>query len=177
VRHGLRTLIKQADPGALALLGYGTADDLSVDGPHLHSDTVTVGGTLTFDMTITNTGAEPVKTAVDYVVHYRKANGALAPRVYKLSTHILAPGQKLALTRGQKFVALTTRRFHPGGQAWSCRSTAPATGTSPSSCARHNRYLRNGFPVSARRTAPRTPASRRPPSTPGSAPPSPRTRP
>lgn len=117
VRHGLRTLIKQADPGALALLGYGTADDLSVDGPHLHSDTVTVGETLTFDVTITNTGAEPVKTAVDYVVHYRKANGALAPRVYKLSTRMLAPGQKLALTRGQKFVPLTTRRFYPGGQA------------------------------------------------------------
>ncbi|RAG87197.1 DNA alkylation repair protein [Streptacidiphilus pinicola] len=117
VRHGLRTLIKQAHPDALALLGYGAADHLSVDGPHLHSERVTIGETLTFDATITNTAAAPVKIAVDYVVHYRKANSQLVPRVYKLTTRNLAPGGKLALTRGQKFVPLSTRRLHPGGHA------------------------------------------------------------
>lgn len=117
VRHGLRTLIKQADPEALSLLGFGPPEALSVDGPHLSSATVAPGQSLEFTLTVTNTGPDPVKAAIDYVVHYRKANGTLAPRVFKLTTRTLAPGETFTATRRQPFRPITTRRHHPGGHA------------------------------------------------------------
>jgi 3-methyladenine DNA glycosylase AlkC len=117
VRHGLRTLVKQADPGALGLLGFGPPDTLLVDGPHLAAATVVPGQALEFSLTVTNNGPVSVKAAIDYVVHYRKASGTLAPRVYKLTIRTLAPGETLAVTRSQPFRPVTTRRHYPGEHA------------------------------------------------------------
>ncbi|QSE77698.1 DNA alkylation repair protein [Rhodococcus koreensis] len=113
-RHAMRTLIKQADPGALELLGFGPVADLRVEGPHPHDLTVTMGHALHFDFSIVNTGPDSVKIAVDYVIHYRKANGSLAPRVHKLTTKTLAAGQTYTATRRQAFTPITTRRYYPG---------------------------------------------------------------
>ncbi|HEY1698440.1 MAG TPA: DNA alkylation repair protein [Trebonia sp.] len=117
VRHGLRTLIKQADPGALRLLGFGPTDALAVDGPRLAAGTVAPGRTLEFSFTVTNTGPVSVRAAIDYVVHYRKANGTLAPRVYKLTTRTFTPGESYTATRAQSFRPVTTRRHYPGEHA------------------------------------------------------------
>jgi 3-methyladenine DNA glycosylase AlkC len=117
VRHGMRTLVKQADPAALALMGFGSAEDLRVDGPLLRRPRVMVGQALEFDYTVVNAGPVPVKVAVDYVIHYRKASGSLAPRVYKLTVRILEPGEALTATRRQPLIPLTTRRYYPGQHA------------------------------------------------------------
>jgi 3-methyladenine DNA glycosylase AlkC len=117
VRHGLRTLVKQANPGALSLLGFGPPDTLLVDGPHLAAGIVAPGQALEFSLTVTNNGPVSVKAAIDYVVHYRKASGTLAPRVYKLTIRTLAPGETLAVTRSQPFRPVTTRRHYPGEHA------------------------------------------------------------
>jgi 3-methyladenine DNA glycosylase AlkC len=117
VRHGLRTLVKQADPGALELLGFGPPDTLDVDGPRLNASTVAPGAALAFSFTVTNTEPVSVKAAIDYVVHYRKANDTLAPRVYKLATRVLAPGESYTATRSQSFRPVTTRRHYPGEHA------------------------------------------------------------
>jgi hypothetical protein len=58
-----------------------------------------------------------VKVAVDYVIHFRKANGTLAPKVFKLTTRTLAAGERLALTRSHSLRPITTRRYHEGGHA------------------------------------------------------------
>ncbi|HET6191061.1 MAG TPA: DNA alkylation repair protein [Trebonia sp.] len=117
VRHGMRTLIKQAHPAALALMGFGSAQDLRVDGPLLHTPRVAVGQAIEFDYSVTNTGAGPVKVAIDYVIHFRKASGALAPRVYKLAVRTLAPGETVVASRRHPLVPLTTRRHYPGAHA------------------------------------------------------------
>jgi 3-methyladenine DNA glycosylase AlkC len=117
VRHGLRTLVKQADPGALRLLGFGAPDALAVDGPRLAVGIVASGQALEFSLTVTNTGSASVKAAIDYVVHYRKANGSTAPRVYKLTTRTFAPGESYSATRSQSFRPVTTRRHYPGEHA------------------------------------------------------------
>lgn len=114
VRHALRTLVKAADPAALALLGFGSADDLEVVGPTLDRRVVAGAGDLDFTVAVTNRGAEPVQVAVDYVVHFRKASGALAPKVFKITTCNLAPGERAQFTRTRSFKPLTTRRYHLG---------------------------------------------------------------
>jgi 3-methyladenine DNA glycosylase AlkC len=131
VRHGLRTLVKQADPAALRLLGFGPPDALAVDGPHLAASTVAPGHTLQFSLTVTNTGPASVKAAIDYVVHYRKANGVLAPRVYKLTIRTLAPGESYTATRSQPFRPITTRGHYPGQHALELQVNGTRHGHAP----------------------------------------------
>jgi 3-methyladenine DNA glycosylase AlkC len=117
VRHALRTLVKHGDPGALALLGFTPAPRVVVTGPELAADVVPAGGELWFDATVENRGAEPATLVIDYVVHFRKADGSLAPKVFKLATRTLDPGATAAFTRRRSFAPITTRVHHPGEHA------------------------------------------------------------
>jgi 3-methyladenine DNA glycosylase AlkC len=113
VRHGLRTLVKKGHPGALALLGFAPAS-VAVTGPRLDRDTLTVPGELTFAFEISNIGTQDVRLAVDYLVHYRKANGSQSAKVFKISTLTLAPGESRSLSKRHAFRQMTTRVHHPG---------------------------------------------------------------
>ncbi|MER5934895.1 DNA alkylation repair protein [Streptomyces sp. NPDC002054] len=114
VRHGLRTLIKTGHPGALTLLGHAPDVPVTVDGPHISTPQVAVGGYLVFDYAVTNSGDAPAELVVDYVIHHVKANGTRTPKVFKLATRALAPGEKLTGTRRHSFKPITTRRYHSG---------------------------------------------------------------
>lgn len=113
VRHGLRTLVKKGDPDALALLGFAPAQ-VAVSGPRLDRKVVTVPGELTFTFEISNTGTQDVRLAVDYRVHYRKANGGLSAKVFKVSTVTLAPGRSRSFSKRHAFRQMTTRVHYPG---------------------------------------------------------------
>ncbi|MET1154086.1 DNA alkylation repair protein, partial [Arthrobacter sp.] len=81
VRHGLRTLLKKAHPGALELLGFPPAS-LAVTAPQLDRAVVELPGELGFTFAVSNTGPAEARLAVDYVVHYAKANGTRAEKVF-----------------------------------------------------------------------------------------------
>jgi 3-methyladenine DNA glycosylase AlkC len=116
VRHGLRTLLKQGHPGALALLGFAPAT-VEVVGPVTTPAEVPYGGEVTFTATVVNTGDTPATLAIDYVVHHRKANGTQTGKTFKLTTVTLAPGERFAVERRHSFREITTRRYHPGAHA------------------------------------------------------------
>ncbi|WP_326557732.1 DNA alkylation repair protein [Micromonospora sp. NBC_01796] len=117
VRHAMRTLVKAADPDALALLGFPPPVGVVVTGPHLDRTAVPLGGEVGFEIVVGNNGDRDANLVVDYVVHFRKANGSLAPKVFKLANRVLAPGQQLTLSRRHSFKPITTRRYHPGQHA------------------------------------------------------------
>lgn len=117
VRHAMRTLIKQGDPAALTLMGFPPPDAIAVVGPRLDRATLGVGEELGFEVEVANGGEVPLRLAIDYVVHYRKANGSLAPKVFKLTTRTLAPGERTAIASRRSFKPISTRRFHAGGHA------------------------------------------------------------
>ena len=73
------------------------------------------GGALAFTMTIVNQGAAAQKVMIDYAVHHRKANGSLAPKVFKWKSLELAPGERVTMTRQHAMRAITTRQYYPGG--------------------------------------------------------------
>jgi 3-methyladenine DNA glycosylase AlkC len=116
VRHALRTLIKRGHPDALALLGFGAAT-VTVDGPLIDPAVVPYGGSVTFTASIRNDGAEPARLAIDYAVHHRKANGSVVPKVFKLTTKTLEPGEVLTVTKAHSLRPITTRRYYPGSHA------------------------------------------------------------
>jgi 3-methyladenine DNA glycosylase AlkC len=117
VRHALRTLVKQGHQGALALLGFAPLPGLVIVGPTLAEAAVAMGGALRFEFALENQDAEPVRVAIDYIIHHRKANGTLTPKVFKLATRTLAPGERVVIARKHAFRPITTRVYYPGEHA------------------------------------------------------------
>jgi 3-methyladenine DNA glycosylase AlkC len=114
VRHGLRTLVKQGDPRALGLLGVTADADIQLTTLTVDRDTVTIGDTVTFTLTVELDGAAEADAVIDYRVHYMGANGRRRPKVFKLTRRRLTPGRPITITRRHRFDHVSIRRIHPG---------------------------------------------------------------
>lgn len=113
LRHGLRTLVKKADPDALTLLGY-TGDRLRVDRPDLSRATVGLGEDLTFSAVVANDGDTEATVAIDYSIGFARANGSVSPKTFKLTSRRLAPGETVVVSKTHSFRPITTRVYYPG---------------------------------------------------------------
>ncbi|MGY2080423.1 DNA alkylation repair protein [Modestobacter sp. SYSU DS0657] len=116
LRHGLRTLIKRADPTALALVGF-TGNDLHVDRPRLAGEVVPWGGDLTFTAVVTNDGETDATVAIDYSIGFRRANGSVRAKTFKLGSRRIAAGGSTVVTKTHSFRPITTRTYHPGSHS------------------------------------------------------------
>lgn len=113
VRHALRTLIKKGNPGALELMGFAPAQ-VSISDLHAESETLTLPAELAFGFLPTNKGDVPAKLAVDHAVHYVKASGSTAEKVFKLATVELSAGESRKLSGRHALRQMTTRRHYAG---------------------------------------------------------------
>lgn len=113
VRHGCRTLLKQAHPEALRLFGLDDSGGIEVLAVGLPQTSVNFGGELPFTVRLQNGSGVPRKLRVEYEIGYRKASGRLAPKRFKLSERIYEPGTSV-VTGKISFKPLTTRRHYPG---------------------------------------------------------------
>jgi 3-methyladenine DNA glycosylase AlkC len=117
IGHAARTLLKQGHTGALELLGYPAATGISVVSLQLNQARVCMGEDLLFTVDIRSTADAPQSLMIDYVVHHLKANGKLAPKVFKLAKKQLSPGERLSLSKRHAFRPLSTRVYYPGRHA------------------------------------------------------------
>ncbi len=112
VKHGLRTLLKAAHPRALLLFGYDTPTlapvALTIDGR------VRAGEALPFAFTLRSMAASPQRLRVEYVLHYRKKDGRLTPKVFQVADRVLEAGDAAAYDRRHDFRPVTTRKDYPG---------------------------------------------------------------
>jgi 3-methyladenine DNA glycosylase AlkC len=115
-RHALRTLVKDGDPGALDLLGYGAAA-VSVSPVAVTPQEVMMGESVTFSFTITSTASAPQDLVVDYALHLQRAGGKQTAKVFKIGKWTLQPGDTLTITRSHNFRPITTRKYYPGPHA------------------------------------------------------------
>lgn len=115
VGRAFRTLVKVGDAGALAAMGF--AGDAEVTGPLLDRRSLRVGEDIEVRAILTNTGSAPTRLAVDFVVHYRKARGRTAPKVFKMATVDLGPGETAEVAKRRSFAPVTTRVLHPGAHS------------------------------------------------------------
>jgi len=120
LRHAARGLIKAGNPEVLAVFGHAAAR-IAPTVPELPERAVRMGGSLGFKVTLASRSDEVQRLAVDYLVHFRKANGTLSPKVFKGATVTLGPGETRILTRSHAFRDVTTRRHYPGPHALSLR--------------------------------------------------------
>lgn len=114
VRHGLRFLVKQGDTGALDALGVGHAVRLDVRGARVLPARAAIGGQVRIEAELHNPGRRAQRVLADLKVFYVKASGEAAPKVFKLQTLALAPGESVALGKTLSLKQMSTRTHHPG---------------------------------------------------------------
>ena len=114
VRHGLRTLVKDGEPRALAVLGIATDAEIRLTALTLDTATVAIGDAVTFTLTLELDDPGETDAMIDYRVHYIGANGPRRPKVFKLTRRRLVAGAPVTLTRRHRFAHVSIRRIHPG---------------------------------------------------------------
>lgn len=113
-RHACRTLLKAGHPGAMELLGYGSAKALVVEEFSLADEKVKLGDSLGYRIVIRNASKQPQKAMFDYAIHHRKANGGLSPKVFKGRVKELAPDERWEIRGSHPVRVITTRVYYPG---------------------------------------------------------------
>jgi 3-methyladenine DNA glycosylase AlkC len=114
IKHACRTLIKAGHPEAFPLFDFSYPPKVRVTSLKTTPNRVKIGGELTFAFTVTSTHAKPQKLAVDYAVHYVKADGRTTKKVFKLSEKTIAPKESMELKSKRSFKNFSTRTHHPG---------------------------------------------------------------
>ncbi|MGD8397232.1 MAG: DNA alkylation repair protein [Anaerolineae bacterium] len=115
--HALRTLVKQGHPEALALLGYGSGDELVVHNLTVEPRRLAIGDRVTLSFDVESRAGEPMNLMIDYVVYHMRANGTQSPKVFKLTKRTVEPGEVLHVEKRHSFAPVTTRRYYPGEHA------------------------------------------------------------
>ena len=117
IRHALRTLVKQGDEEALAMLGYIPNPPIAIKEIRLNTPEVSIGESLEFELEIE--AFEDVNLMVDYRIHFRSKRGTLNPKVHKLKTITLQKGNTIRLKKKHLFKAhMSTRTLYAGEHLW-----------------------------------------------------------
>lgn len=114
VHHALRSAVKRAEPGALALLGFGKTAKILLGKVSIIPNRAVPGGAVHISFDITNTDTQLQRVLVDFRIHFMKANGKSSPKVFKLKVADLAPQESLQLRKTVSLAAMTTRKHYPG---------------------------------------------------------------
>ncbi|MCP4674417.1 MAG: DNA alkylation repair protein [Deltaproteobacteria bacterium] len=115
IKHGCRSLIKQGHPDVFGLLGFTEKPKVEVGKLRTSRKKVKIGDSFEILAEINSLAKTEQRLAIDYRVHYRKANGKLAPKVFKLAERTLAAGETVSLSTSHSFRTMTTRKHYPGG--------------------------------------------------------------
>ena len=114
VRHALRTLIKDANPDALDVLGYGPNSAASVAAVSIEPTAANIGDKVKIEVEIHNPSAMPAGALVDLRIHFVKANGSTSPKVFKGGELQVAPGETDIVRKSISVAQHSTRTHYPG---------------------------------------------------------------
>lgn len=114
IRHALRTLIKEGEPRALALIGVRHGASVTVRRFSIEPHVVRRGETIAIDVELVSTSPDVQRLVVDYRVNYARAGGKTAAKVFKLRTFDMPAGQSATMGVRQAIRDFSTRRHHPG---------------------------------------------------------------
>jgi 3-methyladenine DNA glycosylase AlkC len=114
VRHALRSAVKRGDASALAVLGFAGGGKVVVSHASIAPKRVRPGASVEIAFDVTNTHARAQRVLVDFRVHFVKARGSASPKVFKLRSVSLAPGETVRLAKKVSLAQMTTRKHYAG---------------------------------------------------------------
>jgi 3-methyladenine DNA glycosylase AlkC len=109
VEHALRSAVKRGEKGALRLLGYGKKAGVSVEKVVIAPRRIPIGGRVTVEFALRSTSSSTQDVLVDLAVHFVKAGGRAAPKVFKVARVSLPPRGRVALRKTLSLAVHTTR--------------------------------------------------------------------
>jgi hypothetical protein len=113
IKHAARTLLKQGHTGALALLGYHSPQ---VEwGNFVVDKNISFYGNFCFQFDFVSSVDQDLM--IDYILYFMKANGKLAPKVFKLSKKKVFAGEQIVFKKKHSFRKISTRVYYPGKHA------------------------------------------------------------
>ncbi|WHS58048.1 DNA alkylation repair protein [Pseudomonas sp. G2-4] len=116
-RHALRSLIKQGNPRALAVIGVAGKAQVDVLELKVTPAVIRLGEQITLSFKVQSTLEQSQRLVIDYAIDYVKASGGTAAKVFKLKTFDLPALGCATLSRAQHIRELTTRRHYAGRHA------------------------------------------------------------
>ena len=113
VNHALRTLVKEGNVEALALLGYNQNPKVELKKFSLSETSVKIGEALKFEFHLE--AKEESKLMIDYTIFFLTKVGKYSPKVHKLKRVSLKAGESVILKKKHPFrVNMTTRKLYQG---------------------------------------------------------------
>jgi 3-methyladenine DNA glycosylase AlkC len=114
IRHALRFAVKQGNPAALAVLGFGDVAPVSIDKTSVLPERAVMGQAVQIAFDVTNHSKLAQRVLVDFCIHYIKANGSRSAKVFKLKTLTLTAGESVRVSKRVSLAEMTTRKHYPG---------------------------------------------------------------
>jgi len=113
ISHALRTLVKQGNEEALALLGFKKDPKIVLSDLKLYQDEVRLGEALIFHFEIE--AKEDCNLLIDYIMHFKTKSSKISPKVHKIKQFYLKAGESMEITKKYPFKAnMTTRKLYVG---------------------------------------------------------------
>ena len=114
VEHALRSAVKRGEPGALRLLGYGQPASVAIDDVRISPQRVAIGGRVAIAFTLRSRSRSAQDVLVDLAVHFIKASGRAAAKVFKLKRVVVPPRGRIEHSTAVSLDVHTTRKPQPG---------------------------------------------------------------
>jgi hypothetical protein len=127
VEHALRSAVKRKNADALRLLGYGTKPEVMLERVRFDPRRVAIGKRVAMSFVLRSTSKKPQDLLIDVAVHFVKANGKTAPKVFKLTRVTLPPRGSIELETRVSIAVHSTRTPYPGTHAVDVLANGAAT--------------------------------------------------
>jgi 3-methyladenine DNA glycosylase AlkC len=113
IKHGCRTLLKA---GHNLILNHYALSGKKMEVAHFKilKRRVRIGEKINFSFVVTNKDVKQQLARIEYAIYYRKANGTLSKKVFKISERNLQPSETIQISRMQGFKLITTRTYYSG---------------------------------------------------------------
>ncbi|MEM7032280.1 MAG: DNA alkylation repair protein [Chloroflexota bacterium] len=111
-RHALRTLIKQGNLDALALIGFGEAPEITITDFETSTPQVVIGEAFMFSLQIQ--AHKTQKLAIDYVMTFATDTNKNPQKVFKLKEVELEVDKAITINKKHPMRLMTTRRLVTG---------------------------------------------------------------
>lgn len=129
IKHASRTLLKKGNTNALALFGLRHDKSIEISSFKILTPVVKIGQKLQFSFSLMNRGNKSLLLRIEYGLYYRKLNGQLSRKVFKISDRTIEKNKTLEIVKTQSFRPITTRKFYTGEHRLSIIVNGQESGT------------------------------------------------
>jgi hypothetical protein len=95
IRHALRGLVKASHGEAIRILGGEKRPRVRIGRTTISRRRVVLGEAVRLSLEVESMARAPQRLLIDYAVHFVKANHSTRPRVFKLRTVTMQPGETI----------------------------------------------------------------------------------